>query len=440
MFIQSNGDTGRKKTSLHINLESAPLRWAFSVVFVLAGAAFCWEAARVCVAAEYAASVSPKLWCQAAQLEPDNAAYWANLVSMQEWDFERGDLREAAADYAKAVEANPSSDHDWLELARVYERLGETSRAQAAYEGARDSYPISPEVAWRYGNFLLRTGDAFAACSQFRKALLVDPELTEGVVEDCLDTGSSTSIAITEVLPSQKQYYFKALDYFCRRNKFDAALRVWEQLLALGQPFDLPQALSLINDAIAADRVRDAQRVWQQAIEISRWPRDAEEDSSLIFNGSFEDDLVNGGFDWRKQESPGVGFAFDADVVHSGMRSLRVSFDGNSNIDFQHLLQCVPVEPAVHYRFTAYLKIAALSTDSGVRFLITDPFHAAMSQVFTEGIVGTRPWTRTQVEFVTGLSGCDAGVVREWIVRAPRLRSGPVDSPKWEMPVPLTRS
>jgi tetratricopeptide (TPR) repeat protein len=392
----------RSRGSVSIYLESPGWRWAFALFVFLIGTSLFWQATQAWIAAEYAASAKPELWRSAAQWEPDNAAYWAQLGSMETWDLERGDLDQAAADYERAVQVNPHSDRDWLALAGIYERRGQISQAQAAFEKAQHNHPISPAVAWAYGNFVLRQGNASEACSEFRKALQTDPELTEDAMEVWWKSGLYTSQPISELLPSENRYYFKALDYFGRQNKIDAGLRVWDELLMLGQHFQLPQVLPFIDEMIFADRVRDAQRVWRQALDFSRWPRDAQEESSLIFNGGFEHGFANGGFDWREQESADISFAFDMEIAHTGASSVRVTFNGKSNIDFHNVFQYVPVEEGRRYRFEAYLKSFALSTDSGIRFLISDPLHPALPLILTEGITGTQAWTRIETEIVTG--------------------------------------
>jgi len=399
---EMNGRSGRGQASINIGLESTRSRLVFALVLLLTAAGFCAEAVRVSVAARYAASASPENWRRAANLEPGNAAYWAKLGSMEQWDLEHGDLRQAAASYERAIEANPHSDRYWVELAGVYEVLGEASLARAAYGRAQLNHPISAAVAWRYGHFLLRQGFASEACAQFRRALVADLELTGGAVAGCWKTDLYPSQTITEILPRQSRYYFKALDYFLQTREIDAALRVWDGLVGLEKRFELSQAVPLVNDAISADRIGDAQRVWLQALEISGWPRSTKEGPSLITNGGFEHDLANGGFDWSTQEHPDASFALDAGVAHSGAQSLRISFDGGSNLDFQHLVQYVPVEPAHRYRFTGYLRSSDLSTDSGIRFMIADPRHHDLPRNFTVGVTGSQPWRQIETEFVTG--------------------------------------
>ncbi len=392
----------RDQASACIRLQSASSRWAFALFILLVTAGYCWESARAWLAAEYATSAKPELWRRAAQWESGNASYWARLGLTETWDVERGDPEQAAADFERAVRANPYSDRDWLELAEIYERRGQTSQAQAAYEMAQHDHPISPVVAWPYGNFLLRQGNGPEACSQFRKALVRDPDLTEAAVGVWWNSGLYNSQPIGKLLPPETHYYFKALDYFARQNEFDAGLSVWNELLRLGQHFQLPQALPFIDELISVGRVSDARRLWRQALDASLWPREAQDESSMVFDGGFEHDFTNGGFGWRGQESADASFAFDTQVSHSGRRSLRISFDGKSNLDFHNVFQYVPVEPGRRYRFEAYLKSSALSTDSGIRFLIADPLRPTMPQILTEGVSGTQTWTRIETELVAG--------------------------------------
>lgn len=382
-------------------LNNTRSHWACAFALLLIAVAFSSQAIRVFIAAEYAASANPILWSRATQLQPDNAAYWAKLGSIEVGDLEQNVLERAIADYEKAVRANPHSDRYWLELSELYERLGETSRARAAYDKAQFNHPISPDVSWRHGNFLLRNGDFSAARVQFRKALLVDQELTEGVVAESWKTEQFTSQKLAEILPPQNRYYFKAIDYFLRQNNVDAALETWDGLLATRLHFELPQAIPLVNDAISAGRAKDAQRVWQQGLEVSWWPRDLNGEPQKIFNGGFEHELANGGFDWREQLISGVSYSLDSIVTHSGSRSLRISFDGTSNLDFHHLTQCVLVEPRQRYRFRAYVKSQSLSTDSGIRFAIQDPLHPA-AEALTSSITGTQSWMTAELELMTG--------------------------------------
>jgi len=386
---------------MKISLESAHARWLFFVGIVLLAGSSVLLAGKVWLAASWSASPDPELWLRAAQLEPTNADYWQRLGLYEKWDFERGDVRQAVVYYQRATEVNPRSDVSWMDLAAAYEAVGQTARAQEAFEKAQASHPISSDVAWRYGNFLLRQRDIFKAFAQIRQALMIDPTLTVAAVSETWKASKDLPKILTEVLPAQSRYYLIALDYFLSQHQLDAALTVWDRLLGLKQSLEMAQVVPLLNELIAQNQVEDAQRAWRQSLQTAGWPQNGD-DSSLIFNGGFEHDLVNGGFDWREDPIPGAAFSFDSSVVHSGTRSLRITFDGSANLDFQHLRQFLVVDPRHRYHFAAYLRTEGISTDSGIRFAVYDASSPSALPMLTADQVGTHPWSQVETELITG--------------------------------------
>jgi tetratricopeptide (TPR) repeat protein len=374
---------------------------SFLAMLLLLAGGFSFEAAKGWLAAHWAASPRSEDWFRAANLEPGNAEYWHQLGLFEQWDMERDDLQQAVRYYQKAAEVNPRSDIYWMDLAGACEMLGETSRAREAYAKAKLAHPVSPEVAWRYGSFLLRQGDTAKAFAEFRVALMRDPKLETSAVAQSWKAGANASQILNEILPAQSQYYLVALDFFLSQRQDAAALLIWNRLLDLKQPFEIQQAVPLVNDLIAQDRVAEARGVWQQALAATHWAVDASADASVLFNGGFEHDLVNGGFDWQEVPVLGASFVIDTGVAHSGARSLRIDFNGGVNQDFSQLLQWVAVEPRSRFRFAAYLRTEGISTDSGVRFLIYDPHHPTVPQTLTADLTGTHPWSLVDAELAT---------------------------------------
>jgi len=402
-------------------MDSKSTGWPAAVaLFILfADAAFIWQATRVWLAEEYAGSANLELRRRATSLAPEDAATWAMLGSMEEWELGPGALERAAADYERAAVINPHSDRNWLELAEIYERLGKISQARAAYEQAQSAHPISSTAAWNYGNFLLRQGEALEACRQFHGALGVDPRLTEAAATAWWKSELYRTEPISGMLPAQNSYYFAALDYFVRQNEPDLELRVWNELLDLHQRFELSPSLGFVNSLIAAGRVADAQHAWRQALEVSAWPHDDAGGESLVFNGSFEQDPADGGFDWRLHPVPGVSTAFDDAAPHSGKRSLRISFDGSANFDFHDIAQYVAVDPLRRLRLAAYARAEGLTTDSGIHISVEDPARAGLTLAATPSATGTTPWARAEAEFTTGGS---TEMVRIVVRREPSSR------------------
>jgi tetratricopeptide (TPR) repeat protein len=385
-----------------ISLTGARTRSLFLTLILFAATGLIFEAGKAWLAAHYAASLNPDAWLRAAELEPGNAEYWHRLGLLEEWDFERGDSHQAIVYLRRATEINPRSDADWMDLASVYESLGEMARAQEAFEKAQAAHPASPEVAWRYGSFLVRREELSEAFVEIRRALAAEPNLTVEAVSECWKASEDLPRILSEVLPANGRYYLTTVDYFPTGHQTDAALTVWNGLLALKQRFEMQGAVPLVDELISQGRIEEGQRVWQQALAATNWPQHGDDDFSLVFNGGFEHGLLNGGFDWREGPVSGAAFSFDSGVVHSGARALRIAFDGSVNLDFAQLRQQVPVEAGHRYHFKAYLRTEGISTDSGIRFAIYDVFHPTALQILTPDLVGTHRWSLVEAELTTG--------------------------------------
>jgi tetratricopeptide (TPR) repeat protein len=387
---------------MEFSLESARARSLFLAPIFIVACSLVFYGAKISLAALSAHSWTRDGLLRAIKLEPGNAVYWYHLGLYENWNLAHPDLRQAVGYYHHAAETNPRSDTYWMSLADAYEAVGQPDRAARAFSNARSAHPISSDVAWRYGNFLLRQQKYPEAFAEIRRALITDPTLTSQAVSECSKITGDVAGTLASILPGQSAYYETALDYFISQNQTDAALIAWNRLLQLKHSLKMQQAVPLADTLLHQQQVDDAVTVWRQALAASAWPHDSNRDSPLVFNGGFEHELLNGGFDWREDTIPGAAYSLDASVVHTGARSLRVTFDGSANINFQHLWQFIPVEPNHRYHFAAYLRLDQISTDSGMRFLIFDPFHPAAPQIQTPSLVGSQPWSPVEQDLVTG--------------------------------------
>ena len=85
-----------------------------------------------------------------------------------------------------------------------------------------------------------------------------------------------------------------------------------------------------------------------------------------IFNPSFEQSFVNGGFGWRVRKSPGVTAKRDCQIYYHGACSLLAQFQGTNNVSFDHVAQTIPVIPGETYRLRGYWRGVDITTRSGV--------------------------------------------------------------------------
>ncbi|MGB7493669.1 MAG: hypothetical protein WBR26_10525 [Candidatus Acidiferrum sp.] len=386
---------------MEIDLTRPPARLLLLAAVILCSGALTLFSGKAYLAAHWNNSANPGRWVSATRLEPANAEYWAHVGLSRQWDASPESTREAIRYLQQAVQINSRSADLWMDLADAYATSGDPIRTQDAYEKAQANYPISAEVAWRYGSFLLFEGEFARSYEQIRRAISNDPSLTQRAVAECWQANPNIA-TILNVLPAKSEYYLDAMDFFLSQRLSDPAVAVWNRWRKLKLPVELPNATPLVDALIEQKRVPEAQQTWIQAVQLSNWPRDPGGDGSVVWNGGFEHGFASGGFDWREVAVKDVRFDIDRFVAHSGSRSLRVQFDGTQNLDFQHLFQYVSVEPNTHYRFLAYIKTDQISTDRGICFEIVDPWHPSQVEVLTSDFKGTNTWMPVQAEIVTG--------------------------------------
>ncbi len=339
-------------------------------------------------------------------LEPENAAAWERLGRVREADLANPDPIAAVADFQKAVAHVPLSAQYWMDLAIGYESIGNIPAAREAFGRPRAAYPSSSVVAWVYGNFLLRQGDTDAGFAQISHALQADPRLSDPklvplAVSRVWHLSQDANVLLNQVLPPEQDAYFQAIDFMEENRQPAAALLIWQRLLSLGQPIELRRSFPLLWLLMESDRGADASRVWREALAAAGLPHNEPAGGSLVWNGDFARDFLNGGLDWRWNSSlVGASMGFDAPPPSSEGRSLRLDFSGGENLDLMNPQQFVPVEPSQRYHFHALLKTEGITTESGISFLISDPNHGA-AMVATENFTGTRAWTPVDVDYTT---------------------------------------
>lgn len=359
----------------------------------------------------------------AVRLEPSDFENWYLLGRYWEYTVaEESDPSRAIQAYRAALALNPLSSDTWLDLATLYEADGRLSDAHNAFLEAKRAYPLSAEVSWRYGNFLLRQGEVAEAFTEIHRAVSVDPQRSAEAFSLCWRVNLDVRAILDNVLPPDPTGYLSVIRELAAKNQLDPALLVWDRLVSL-QPshLSLLEPTLLTNALLQSHRLDDAVRVWRDAIRLSDLPPTGDPPNSAVWDGGFETGIA-GGFGWSFSSIPrGANARVDTGEAHSGQRSLRLDFDGNHNVRFDSVCETTILRPATSYVFSAWVKTRRLTTDQGIRFRLAWLEKASEVILETQDIRGTEPWTRIQMPW-TSPSG-----VRQVRVCVVRDTSGKVD-------------
>ena len=386
---------------MQIELRSRVGRFAFAAVCLVGVALYVGLALRAFLAAHLAAKLEVSKTLKAIQLEPGNAEYRDFLG--RNLALSGSTLDEAISNYRTAVELNRYEARYWLDLAGAYQFAGRTEEQGDSLERAAQADPTTPHVAWEAGNFFLVRGDREKALRYFRVVLANDPEAVDSTLKLCWRAAGNATEILDQALPPRADLYLSFLQFLVTRQEATAAENVWDRLIGLRQAFPAKPALPYFQLLIAKQEVLAAKSAWQQlSSEDPSLQKYLPSNENLVINGGFEENMLNGGFDWWYQSLPQAALAIDTSDVHSGTRSLSVTFDGH-NVPGPALVQFIPAKPNTSYKFSAACRTENIDTASGPRFAIVDAYTNS-SYVLTDDTLGTTPWRLQQASFQTGPS------------------------------------
>lgn len=337
---------------------------------------------------------------RAVRLEPNNARNWYLLGRSYLYDLNEPDPVRAVQALRKAVELDPYSAEALLDLAAAYDGEGEASQARAAYVSAQRVYPLSAEVAWSYGNFLLRQGDTDSGLSELHKALELDPKRSAEAFTRAVRAIADVNLVLDKMVPARPEAYLPILRIVSDPNDLETAELVWYRLVALQARVPMHDMAPFFEALILARRPEDAARLWPQAVAIMQNPPPPEPEGSLLWDGSFESGYSGGGFGWQfTPVTRDTEISWDRGEKHSGGQSMRILFDGRGNIRFEDVCHPFVPEPGQRYLLSGWVKTQSLTSSEGVRLKINAFSGNGVVTAQSDEIHGTHDWTELKLSW-----------------------------------------
>ena len=283
-------------------------------------------------------------------------------------------------------------------------KLPAMMRAPAMHTCAPKSvYPASAEVAFHYGNFLLREQQYPEAYAEFQRAVRTDPTLLPLAISRTWRSSEDVNQLLNHVLPANADAYLQALDFFASIHQGAARSGGLAAFAGSREVRSASARISVFRGTHPrGPRGRCAQCMARGAGRCgpaSRPARQSKPDLERKFRAGF--------CEWRSglalDSADGRRNWIDSEPAPNGSRAVRVDFNGGSNL-------CAGLSPRStsrsnpgrSYRFHAFMRTEGITTESGLRFQITDPNHNGALNVATENFTGSHPWTSVDADLTTG--------------------------------------
>lgn len=333
---------------------------------------------------------------KAIQLTPKDAeAHFASAAVLSL----SGAPDQSVVELERAVALRPSDYGLWSELGLLRDQLGDTAGALKAFDEAVRRAPYYSQPRWNRGNALLRSQQYEAAFNDLSQAAQSNPELIPSLID--LAWGIARGdVKLTEQLAQirgdKMRIAFAKL--LARHGK--AA----EAIAQFGGAGNVPEAIrrEMIDQLLAKGAFKEAFDLWKGA---PGFQSQKEQAGPSIYDGGFEGSLAlgEGGFGWRvPRDLPATSVSLDSSEPHSGSKSLRIEFSGNSNPGTQVISQLVPAEGARRYKINFVSRSQDVVTGGLPVLVISDAAgdlkRLGQSQPLSKG---TTNWQFFSFEFST---------------------------------------
>jgi tetratricopeptide (TPR) repeat protein len=372
---------------------------------LLAALLFCiYLAARQGIAASRFRQGSPQAIQAAIRWDSGNPQYYDGLALLSHHFSANSNPEEIVGLCETATRLSPYNAQYWADLGAAQEWAGHTSEAGRAFDRALELFPNSPEINWQAANFDIRSRKTLDGLRALQKVLLSNG--IGGIARRdvfALATRAADSQSILDLtVPPRATIALDYVNFLSGAGDIDAAEYAWARLLQMNLPFDFHQASQYLDALIQHRQLAEAADAWSALAD--RFPgriRAHTSDANLLSNGGFESEILNMGFDWRVVPVEGAVVSVDSLRSVEGARSIRIEFDGTRNLDYWQLFQFVPVKPGTRYKFSGYMRLEGITTDSGPRFELYDGYEMGNLFVTTKNMIRTSDWSVQQLEFET---------------------------------------
>ncbi|HEX6465717.1 MAG TPA: hypothetical protein VFZ99_00340, partial [Terriglobales bacterium] len=269
---------------------------------ILGGAVLALQGARVAAASEFAAEGNMRQLHWALRSDPNNAALHSRLGLLYQW--EGSDYLLAVQHLRRAAQLAPHVAAYWGDLGNGCEFTGEIDCARDAYEKAAAMAPMRPELEWNLANYYVRAGDKEQVLEHFARYLRFDAPMRVQALSILNRTFDDPGIVWQKVIRSSENPLIELtyLKYVKAQQPQISTAAWWKEVIAQHRPFPAKAAIPYIDRLIDARSYQEAASAWSDLQALGLIGR--QKNDELVYNGHFDQELLNGGFDWHVQQQP----------------------------------------------------------------------------------------------------------------------------------------
>lgn len=316
------------------------------------------------------------------------------------YHFYSYDFENSLKDYTDTIELNPVLRQAWLDITEPLLNENRSEDALLIIKYIKSITPYSNDLHWDLGLQLVRINEQELAVNTLVEVVQNNywKRAHVFILFDKLDVNKKYIIERLGSFELLKAY----LEHLISKRYTTDALYLWENMANKHDDLDENLKDRFVEFLISQNKYKYASDIWHKGNKELHG-------TNLIWNGDFEYDIENKGFDWRLTNTREANIEIDRIERYSGENSLKIEFNGEKNINFHHVKKYIPVEPETEYLLSYAQKNSDITTKSGVYVEIMCGNSRVTTK--TEDVSGSSPWIKKEKLFATE-SGCEGVMIQ----------------------------
>src|SRR4030042_2521945 len=201
------------------------------------------------------------------KLNPSNPDPFYRLGLFYQWDIRNIDLKESFKYLREAIERNPLEQQYYLNLDKIFYRMGEKNASEQTLEKAILVFPTSYQGRWVSGNLLLQQGVMEKALSHFTYILTHYPNRSSLVYDLLFRAINDTDFILEKLVPKDASSMNQYLIYLYEIGDQESAKKAWEKKASYGIKNGRNETLRQIEFLITHGDLNEAFHIWRSRLQ-----------------------------------------------------------------------------------------------------------------------------------------------------------------------------
>jgi len=310
-------------------------------------------------------------------------------------EIDKALLLEVASKYRQR---RPLDHQGWLWASELSQSSGNSAAAADYFSVAHSLSRNSSSMLMKVFNRYLELGLVDEAMLVAHDLVFAQPNKFRSLFYLLSRLSDNYPALVEKMIPSNvpaygnyapDQYYSWAIDDAIKAKNQELAHAIWVAIPAKFKR-NSKYGLNYLNYLVSLQHWADVAPVWLEHVGNSI-------DAGEILTSDFESTINKNSPCWQSTNMPGVTWSIDSNSF-TGKGGLMLEFDGNENVNYNHLFCHVAVESNQTYRLSGMWAGTGISTLSGP---FVDVFFATDKGVNVRGeqMLGNWPWLKFGVNF-----------------------------------------